>query len=82
MRMLALTPTIRSWEGKRQEGRGRYRDEEKGHTVIMRELAPIGRLAPIGEKAPGCDKKHNLETFNRVFAPPSERSHPGAISPT
>ena len=51
-------------------------------TVIMRRLAPTGRLAPIGEIAPGCDKKHNVETFNRVFASPSERSHPGAISPT
>ena len=40
--------------------------------VIMRELAPIGRLAPIGETALGCDTKHNVETCNR--------SHPGANS--
>ena len=30
---------------------------------------PIGENAPIGEIAPGCDKKHNVETFKNAIAP-------------
>ena len=43
----------------------------KNGMIYLYFRTPIGRLAPIGEITPGCDKKHNVETFKY-------RSHAGA----